>query len=92
MALAAAGIADYVRPFHDVRHGALTNLAAAGVSPVAIMGVAGHRSMSTTKRYVHLAGVVFADEAAVLEQGMLGAPVPQTGTGAPQTALRSGSG
>ena len=24
-ALAAAGITDYVRPFHDARHGALTN-------------------------------------------------------------------
>jgi integrase len=31
-ALIAAGITDYVRPFHDARHGALTNLAAAGVS------------------------------------------------------------
>jgi hypothetical protein len=28
----ATGITDYVRPFHDARHGALTNLAAAGVS------------------------------------------------------------
>ena len=71
-ALAEAGIMDYVRPFHDARHAALTNLAAAGVSPMAIMGIAGHRSMATTEQYVHLAGVVFRDEAALLEQRMLG--------------------
>ncbi len=71
-ALAAACITDYVRPFHDARHGALTNLAAAGVSPMAIMGIAGHRSMATTRQYVHLAGVVFRDEAALLEQRLLG--------------------
>jgi len=70
--LAVAGITDYVRPFHDARHGALTNLAAAGISPMAIMGIAGHRSMQTTKQYIHLAGVVFRDEAALLEQRRLG--------------------
>jgi hypothetical protein len=32
-ALAAAGITDYIRPFHDARHAALTNLAATGASP-----------------------------------------------------------
>jgi hypothetical protein len=36
------------------------------------MGIAGHRSMQTTKQYVHLAGVVFRDEAALLEQRLLG--------------------
>lgn len=77
---------DYVRPFHDARHGALTNLAAAGVSPVAIMGIAGHRSMSTTNQYVHLAGVVFRDEAAALERRMLGTLVPDSGTDTPETA------
>jgi hypothetical protein len=39
---------------------------------------------------VHLAGVVFRDEAAVLEQRMFG--VPETGTKEPQTALPSASG
>jgi integrase len=36
-ALAAAGITDYVRPHHDMRHTALTNLAATGASPIAVM-------------------------------------------------------
>ena len=43
--------------------------------------------MSTTKQYVHLAGVVFRDEAAALENRMLG--VPETGTKEPQTASPS---
>jgi integrase len=67
-ALAEAGIDDYIRPFHDLRHTAITNDAAAGASPVALMTKAGHASMSTTKRYLHLAGVVFHEEAAALEQ------------------------
>ena len=33
---------------------------------------AGHRSMATTKTYLHLAGVVFRDEAAALERRLLG--------------------
>jgi integrase len=67
-ALKAVGITDYVRPFHDARHASLTNGAAAGEAPIALMTRAGHRSMSTTKGYLHLAGVVFRDEADALEQ------------------------
>jgi integrase len=71
-ALAEAGITDYVRPFHDARHAALTNLAATGASPIAVMPIAGHRSISTTRRYLHLAGVAFRDDAAALERRLLG--------------------
>lgn len=71
-ALKAAGIDDYVRPFHDLRHTAITNDAAAGSSELAVMAKAGHRSMSTTRTYLHLAGVVFRDEAAALERRLLG--------------------
>ncbi len=71
-ALRSAGIEDYVRPFHDLRHTAITNDAAAGSSPIAVMAKAGHRSMSTTKTYLHLAGVVFRDGAAALEKRLLG--------------------
>ena len=39
---------------------------------MAIMGIAGHRSMQTTKQYVHLAGVVFRDEAACWSSGYSG--------------------
>jgi hypothetical protein len=71
-ALKAAGIDDYVRPFHDARHASLTNGAAAGEAPIALMTRAGHRSMATTKGYLHLAGVVFRDEADALERRLLG--------------------
>lgn len=36
------------------------------------MTKAGHSDMKTTKRYMHLAGVVFRDEAAALERRLLG--------------------
>ncbi len=62
------------RAFHDLRHASLTNGAAAGEAPIALMARAGHRSMRTTQTYLHLAGVVFRDEAAALERRLLGAP------------------
>ncbi|HXL44120.1 MAG TPA: tyrosine-type recombinase/integrase, partial [Gaiellaceae bacterium] len=71
-ALKVAGIDGYVRPFHDARHSSLTHQAAGGSSPVAIMAGAGHSSMATTKKYLHLAGVVFKDEAEALERRLLG--------------------
>jgi integrase len=70
-ALAAAEIHDRVR-LHDLRHAALTNLAATGASPIAVMATAGHRSMQTTKQYLHLAGVVFRDDVSALEARLLG--------------------
>jgi hypothetical protein len=71
-ALTAAGVDAKLRPFHDLRHASLTNGAAAGESPIALMTRAGHASMSTTKRYLHLAGTTFPDEAAALAERMLG--------------------
>lgn len=71
-ALKRAGIRDYIRPFHDARHASLTNGAAAGEAPIALMARAGHRSMATTNLYLHLAGVVFRDEAKALEERLLG--------------------
>jgi integrase len=67
-ALAAAGVEKRPRPFHDLRHTAITNDAAAGSNPIAVMTKAGHANMATTKRYLHLAGVVFRDEADALER------------------------
>lgn len=67
-ALKAAGITDYVRPFHDLRHTAITNDAAAGASPIALMAKAGHTDMKITRRYLHLAGIVFRSEAEALER------------------------
>ncbi|MGI8972812.1 MAG: tyrosine-type recombinase/integrase, partial [Gaiella sp.] len=57
---------------HDLRHAALTNLAATDASPIAVMATAGHRSMQTTKPYLHLAGTTFAADAAALEARLLG--------------------
>jgi integrase len=71
-ALKAAGITDYVRPFHDMRHASLTNGVVAGEQPIEVMARAGHRSMATTRQYLHLAGVVFPEKAAALEQHLLG--------------------
>jgi integrase len=73
VALKKAGIEDYVRPFHDLRHTAITNDAAAGANPTALMAKAGHTDMRTTRRYLHLAGVVFHDQAKALEERLLGA-------------------
>jgi integrase len=75
-ALEAAGVDKTPRPFHDLRHTAITNDAAAGSSPIAVMTKAGHANMTTTKRYLHLAGVVFRDEAEALEHRLLGAARP----------------
>jgi integrase len=72
-ALTSAGIHDRVRPFHDLRHSAITNRAAAELSPSVLMYEAGHSSMAITQRYIDLAGVVFAEEAAQAERRMLGA-------------------
>jgi integrase len=80
-----------IRPFHDLRVTSITNDAIAGANPVALMTKAGHASMATTRRYLRLAGVVFADEAEALERRLLGGLVPQTGTKEPQTALASRS-
>jgi integrase len=75
-ALAAAGVEGHIRTFHDMQHTAITNLAASGASPIAVMTTAGHRSMSTTKGYLHLAGVVFREDALALERRLLGVEDP----------------
>ena len=42
-----------------------------GASPIAVTATAGHRSMQTTKQYLHLAGVTFEQDAAALEARVL---------------------
>lgn len=78
----AAGLGEMkIRPFHDLRHTYVTNAAAAGMNAVALMTSAGHSDMKTTKRYLHLAGTVFADDAASLERRMLGGSSTEPSTG-----------
>ena len=71
-ALAKAEVAGDVRPFHDGRHSAITHAAAAGVGPGALQARAGHSDLSTTQRYIDLAGVLFRDEAEAAEARTFG--------------------
>jgi hypothetical protein len=50
----------------------ITKLAAPEPRPIAVMTTAGHRSMATSRGYLHLAGVVFREEASALEWRLLG--------------------
>jgi integrase len=52
-----------MRPFHDGRHSSITNGAAAGLSPAALMARAGHADLGTTQLYIDLAGEAFREEA-----------------------------
>jgi integrase len=62
-ALAKAKVAGPMRPFHDGRHSAITNGAAAGINPYALMKRAGHSDFKTTQLYIDLAGETFREDA-----------------------------
>lgn len=66
LALVRAGIDRPMREFHDWRHTGITNAAAAGMSPIKIMQMAGHSDFKTTAKYIDLASVVFSDEVKLL--------------------------
>ena len=72
LALAKAGVSRTMRPFHDGRHTSITNSAAAGLSPAALMSRAGHSNFKTTQLYIDLAGETFRAEAGLLEQRLFG--------------------
>jgi integrase len=72
IALARAKIDRPMRPFHDGRHSSITNAAAAGLSPAALMARAGHSDFKTTQGYIDLAGETFRAEAARLEERLFG--------------------
>lgn len=63
-ALKRAGIVKPFRPWHDLRHTALTYEAAAGNPAVYVQLKAGHSQGSITERYVHAAQVLFPGAAA----------------------------
>lgn len=69
-----AGIAwpDGFRRCHDLRVTCGTNDAIAGMNPAKLQVKLGHSDFRVTQRYVNLAGVVFAEEAAALEARLLG--------------------
>jgi integrase len=83
-ALGRAGVEGRVRPFHDLRHSSITNSAAAGTPPEALMARAGHSDYATTRRYVDLAGERFREEADRLEERLWGASAVSTPTDVPE--------
>jgi integrase len=63
-ALRRAGITKPFRPFHDLRHTALTHEAAAGNPMAYVQLKAGHSQSAITERYIHAAQVLFPGAAA----------------------------
>jgi integrase len=72
-ALKRAKIEKPMRPFHDGRHTSITNGAAAGVSPGALMARAGHTDLRTTQIYIDLSGEAFREEAEQAAQRIFAA-------------------
>jgi integrase len=72
-ALKRAGITKPFRPFHDLRHTALTHEAAAGNPMAYVQLKAGHSQSAITERYIHAAQVLFPGAAARGEERMFGA-------------------
>jgi integrase len=72
LALKRAKVDRPMRPFHDGRHTSITNAAAAGTPPAALMARAGHSDFATTQGYIDLAGEVFREEAERLEERLFG--------------------
>ena len=71
-ALKRAAITKPFRPWHDLRHTALTHEAAAGNPQAYVQLKAGHSQGSITERYIHAAQVLFPGAAARGEERMFG--------------------
>jgi hypothetical protein len=95
-ALGRAEVDGYVRPWHDLRHSPITNAAAAGTPPEALISRAGHSDYATMRRHVDLAGERFRGEADRLEKRLWGesgtkhrySAVPREQTGEAAIPLR----
>ena len=66
-AIAKAGITKTFRPWHGLRHTALTETAAAGVPATFVQAKAGHAQGSTTERYLHAQKTAYPDAAELAE-------------------------
>lgn len=77
LALERAKVDKPMRPFHDGRHTSITNAAAAGTSPAALMARAGHCDYKTTQGYIDLAGETFRDEAQLADERLFGQKLGQ---------------
>jgi integrase len=71
-ALKKAGITKPFRPWHDLRHTALTHEAAAGNPQAYVQLKAGHSQGTITERYIHAAQVLFPGAAEKGETRMFG--------------------
>lgn len=56
------------RPWHALRHTYCSHLAMAGAEPLAIKELAGHASLTTTLRYMHLAPKFLRDAVGLLDK------------------------
>lgn len=89
-ALKGAGIKKPFRPFHDLRHTALTHEAAAGNPMAYVQLKAGHSQSSITERYVHASQVFFPGAAAIGENRMFSAIAAQIAP-SPKSLRHNGS-
>ena len=71
-ALRKAAITKPFRPWHDLRHTALTHEAAVGNPQAYVQLKAGHSQGSITEPYIHAAQVLFPGAAAKAEERMFG--------------------
>ncbi len=65
---------------HILRHTFCSRLAMAGATPVAISTMAGHQSLSTTQRYLHLSPAAMDQAIALLDAGADRAASPEPKT------------
>ena len=70
--LLLAGVDESFRPWHGLRHTALTETAAAGVPPMFVQAKAGHAQGSTTERYLHASQTSYPDAAELAEARLFG--------------------
>jgi integrase len=68
-----AAIEKPFRPWHGLRHTALTETAAAGVPSMFVQAKAGHAQGSTTERYLHARQTTFPDAAELAEARLFAA-------------------
>jgi integrase len=67
IAMRKVGVPDSFRPWHGLRHTALTETAAAGVPGMFVQAKAGHAHGSTTERYLHAHKTSYPDAADMAE-------------------------
>jgi integrase len=79
-AIKKAGIERPIRPWHDLRHTALTHDAAAGNPAVYVEARAGHAQATMTERYVHAAQVAFPGQPSARRSGCSAACQAERGT------------